>query len=848
MSRLFLLFLLVFSKITFSQEVCNQTINLYVDNNTFPNTNKNYDINVCSGVNLTIGVDSLPNSQIQWYKDEKKIEGATSRRMRTLDGGVYNVKINHQGCVYYSSLIELVRVKSIRVWVEHSNYRSDSVVGLCKGGKIRLSTVTESNYGPESFQYFKDRERIYSLSNITEPGVYYMRVTSGDCQATSNFVRVINSDSLLIKPEWGPNISDEMDTVYTCTKSYRIDNNMAGQYSLFKDDVLIKNFDTDQYFLHEIKESGKYSYKYTQGKCSYNSRPLIFNFGNKASVIFRLDTLALCEENTSLRIVANSYPNDIVGSWYYAETNELVRSNSYVEVPEKTGTYYYKTLNPACEFAYNKIIINNINPPFKLRIFGYGGINQNSVICTGNIATIYSNSLYQPRSYFWTRNGKKINFGENTFYKIVVTETGIYKLNLDYGFCQYESNEFFIKIDNTANEYTSINLSSCNEKSVKLSTVNSSIAKYQWFANGVTLKDQTKSFIEIKPQNSGNYSVQVSSACFEKTVQKVIGVKTKSSLLACVGSRIELNAEGVDKQYSWQGPNNFISNSKENSIFINSENQFGLYKVKNFTDTCLFEGSINLTKKVMGKFNLSGLNQISCETQPYEFNVTRVDSLTYFWTGPNNFTSYKNKPIIEKVDFNHTGLYKLVAKDLINCSIEDSLRIVVKEYINPSVFVSGGKDFLKNDSLGLFFDLKSYSPWEIKLSNGMVLNPIQSPYKYNLYLDKSETFTVKSVKNICGFGEIKGDAIFNLVLNSTEPRKNQFIVFPIPSNGLLSIDCGNKTEIGVKIFDLSGNQILSFPKFDSKIQKVDLGKFPSGQYLIQVLVDKEVLSKKIIKI
>jgi hypothetical protein len=848
MSKFLLLYFLIISQSIFSQEICNQTINLYVDNNTFPNTRKNYDIDVCYGVNLTIGVDSLPNSQIQWYKDEKKIEGATSRRIRTLDSGVYNVKINHQGCVFYTSLLELVRVNTMRVWVDYANYRSDSVIGLCKGGTLRLSTNTQSNYGPKTFQFFKDRERIYSLSNITEPGVYYMRVSSGECQATSNFIKVINSDSLLIKPEWSPNILDEMDTVFTCTKSYRIDNNMAGQYSLFKDDVLIKSFDTDEYFFHEIKENGKYSYRYTQGECSYNSRPLIFNFGNKASVIFSLDTSALCNENTSLRVQANAYPNDIVGSWYYAETNELVRPNSFILIPEKTGTYFYKTLNPACEFVYNKIIINNVNPPFKLRIFGYDGVNQNSVLCTGNIATIVSNSFYVPRSYFWTRNGKKINFGEHEFFKIDVTETGIYQLHLDYGFCQYMSNEFFIKIDNTANEYTSINLSSCNEKTVKLSTVNSPIAKYQWFANGVTLKDQTNSFIEIKPQNSGNYSVQVSSACFEKTVQKVIGVKTTNSLQACVGSRIQINADGVDKQYSWQGPNNFISNSKENSIFINSENQFGVYKVKNFTDTCLFEGTINLTKKVMGKFNLSGLNQISCETQPYEFIVPRVDSLTYFWNGPNNFISFKNRPIIEKVDFKNTGLYKVIATDISNCSIEDSLRIVVKEYINPSVFVSGGRDFLKNDSLGLIFDLKSYSPWEIRLSNGMVLNPIQSPYKYNLYLDKSETFTVKSVKNICGFGEIKGEAVYNLILNNTEPPNNQFRVFPIPTNGLLSIECQNITEIDVKIFDINGNLIIKLPNFNTQIQKVDLSKFPTGQYLIQVSSDKEVLSKKIVKI
>ncbi|MCP9747193.1 T9SS type A sorting domain-containing protein [Lacihabitans sp. CS3-21] len=848
MTKFLLVCLFLFSKTALSQEICNQTINLYIDNNTFPNTTKNYIRNVCSGVNLTIGVDSLPNSQIQWYKDEKKIEGATSRQIKTLEGGVYNVKIAHQGCVYYSSLLELVRVKSIRLWVDHSNYRSDSIVGLCKGGVVRLITNIESRLGPQTIQYFKDRERIYSIASITEPGVYYARVTSGECQATSNFVRVINSDSLLIKPDWNPNIRNYMDTVYTCTKTYRIYNEIAGQYSLFKDDVLIKSFDQNQYFTNEITESGKYTFKYTQGECSHTSRPLIFNFGNKASITLLIDTIAFCQDKATLRIQANAYPYDKVGSWYYEETNELIQPNSFVLVPEKTGIYYYRNIDPNCEFVSNKILVNNFKPEFKLRIFGSNGLNQNSVICTGNIVTLISNSLYQPRSYFWTRNGKKINFGEHKFYKIDVSETGTYQLHLDYGFCQYISNEFFIKIDNTANEYTTINLSACNEKTVKLSTVNSPIAKYQWFVNGATLKDQTKSFIEIKPQNSGNYSVQVSSACFEKTVQKLIGVKTTNSLQACVGSRIQINADGVDKKYSWNGPNNFISNSKENSLFINSENQFGTYKVKNFTDTCLFEGTINLTKKVLGKFNLSGLNQVSCETQPYEFNIPRVDSLTYFWNGPNNFISYKNKPIIEKVDFQNTGLYKVIATDISNCSIEDSLRIVVKEYINPSVFVSGGKDFLKNDSLGLFFDLKSYSPWEIQLSNGMVLNPIQSPYKYNLYLEKSETFTVKSVKNICGFGEIKGDAVFNLILNNTEPPNNQFSVFPIPTNGQLSIECNNITEIGVQIFDIHGNRIMNLPNFNTQFQKVDLSKFPTGQYLIQVSSDKEVLSKKIIKI
>ncbi|MBO9583597.1 MAG: T9SS type A sorting domain-containing protein [Flavobacterium sp.] len=71
------------------------------------------------------------------------------------------------------------------------------------------------------------------------------------------------------------------------------------------------------------------------------------------------------------------------------------------------------------------------------------------------------------------------------------------------------------------------------------------------------------------------------------------------------------------------------------------------------------------------------------------------------------------------------------------------------------------------------------------------------------------------------------------------------VVYPNPTNGILNLSLENNTKSDVRLYNALGQQLLN-TTFEGSTQQLDLNNFGRGIYLLQVISDDKVTTKKII--
>ncbi len=83
-------------------------------------------------------------------------------------------------------------------------------------------------------------------------------------------------------------------------------------------------------------------------------------------------------------------------------------------------------------------------------------------------------------------------------------------------------------------------------------------------------------------------------------------------------------------------------------------------------------------------------------------------------------------------------------------------------------------------------------------------------------------------------------------LSIPDQNKEQFVVWPNPTNGMLTINAAKEMK-EIKIYDIVGKLILSTTFKNETQTTIDLSKLMSGTYLLQAIIEDGIQMKKIIK-
>lgn len=153
----------------------------------------------------------------------------------------------------------------------------------------------------------------------------------------------------------------------------------------------------------------------------------------------------------------------------------------------------------------------------------------------------------------------------------------------------------------------------------------------------------------------------------------------------CNGDTLKLNSTsaGTGVNYSWTGPLNFSSSDRNTERISATLSMSGWYKLVSELNNCTYTDSIQVTvNQIPGPPNITHPNAL-CAGETLTFNTTSVTGATYNWTGPNNYNSTQQNPVITNLSLNDTGTYTVTATKNSCTSAPGTTTIS----INPTPFV-----------------------------------------------------------------------------------------------------------------------------------------------------------------
>ncbi len=177
----------------------------------------------------------------------------------------------------------------------------------------------------------------------------------------------------------------------------------------------------------------------------------------------------------------------------------------------------------------------------------------------------------------------------------------------------------------------------------------------------------------------------------------------------CAGTDVQLLVDSLEGGiYQWSGPNGFSTNEQNPIIQNITVPQSGDYIVKlAFANGCYVKDTITFGVRSGPMIEATG-NSIGCDEDNDTIRLTAmltngIPIETYNWTGPGNYTSDFQNPIIPDATTANAGIYIVTGTSSNGCFDRDTVVVNVVGMVSPTVSSS-----LVNDTacLGLPFTLR----------------------------------------------------------------------------------------------------------------------------------------------
>jgi hypothetical protein len=207
------------------------------------------------------------------------------------------------------------------------------------------------------------------------------------------------------------------------------------------------------------------------------------------------------------------------------------------------------------------------------------------------------------------------------------------------------------------------NISICQGQSIQLNASNQ-VGTIQWrtgsstgtivgTGNSITVSPSINTTYYVNSYNgTGNTSFEdlclSTSLSINVTVNQIpVSPIANNSGIACEGDTLTLIASTVpNATYTWTGPNGFTSNQQNPIINNITTASAGTYSVTANNNGC---SSISAsTNVIINKATLS-YNGPICEGNSLSLTASTIPNASYFWTGPNGFTSTLQNPTVSNL-------------------------------------------------------------------------------------------------------------------------------------------------------------------------------------------------------
>lgn len=308
--------------------------------------------------------------------------------------------------------------------------------------------------------------------------------------------------------------------------------------------------------------------------------------------------------------------------------------------------------------------------------------SNNGPVCVGDRLTLTGGPSGIQYSYSWTGpNGFSSNQqSPNVSNNATLAMSGTYTLTVTNTLTTCKSSATTDVIVNSNPVATaSSNSPVCVGSPINLTGGPSGSYTYLWTGpNGFTSSLQNPVIPSATTANGGTYTLTVSTGSCQGTASTTVTVNTlpvataSSNSPVCVGTTLSLTGgpSGAQYTYSWSGPNGFTSTQQSPVVSTSATLLMGgtyTLTVRNTTTGCVGTASTSVTVNALPVATASNNGPV-CVGTPLVLAGGPSGMTTYYWTGPNSFTSNLQNPVVStSATTAMAGIYTLTVTNSNGC-------------------------------------------------------------------------------------------------------------------------------------------------------------------------------------
>lgn len=367
-------------------------------------------------------------------------------------------------------------------------------------------------------------------------------------------------------------------------------------------------------------------------------------------------------------------------------------------------------------------------------------ISNNTPICVGETlnftAATIANATYQwsgPNGFTSTLQNPSIvtTVGANAgVYSCVITKLGCPSL---------PSTTIVILNSIPVTPTPTSNSPFCPGVTLTLNAASVAGATYSWTGpNSFNSSLQNPTITNTSSINAGVYSLTINvNGCNSLPLTTNVNIFpipnsiASSNSPACDGQVVHLYATTVaGGSYSWVGPAGYTSNVQNPTINIVSPANSGIFTVTASANGCV--GNSSGTNVIVNPIPVAPVisnNAPMCSGQTLNLIAQNVTGGSFHWTGPNNFNSLLQNPVINNVPFANSGTYSATVTVLGCISLPSSTNAVIN--LSPPATPNNNGPLCDGQTLNLTTNPVAGSTYSWTGPNGFTSNQ-QNPVINNV--------------------------------------------------------------------------------------------------------------------
>ncbi|HEY9178985.1 MAG TPA: T9SS type A sorting domain-containing protein [Flavipsychrobacter sp.] len=572
---------------------------------------------------------------------------------------------------------------------------------LCEGDMLNL-TATSSSPAPTFNWVGPGGWNATNVQNPSRPGVttndtgkYIVTITSYKCSSKDTV-------DLLVVPQ--PNITEITANSPVCEGSeLKIDYKSTVSGSIRNSwtypDNTTRNLASINVFNAKPSDAGKYIVKIEVGSC-WDTMSVTVVVKPTPDTPTATNNGPLCVGET-LTVDGSSSTPGVTYRWEAPDGTPYSGTPLTVPNISKTqeGEWKLFAMKDGCDSKPGITEVKIGIPLVPLPVSG------DTMLCPGDKLQLSAQAA-TTQGIEWKKlpNDSTIISISRTYGKNPVTpeDAGLYVVTQEVLGCKSPPSYINVIVPDIKNPTPKNNGPVCIGEKLELTAVGTNNGTYSWIGpDGFTSNAQNPTLNSVTATSAGIYTITTKLEYCEasdtthvtvKPMPEVTGISSNSPV--CNYTYLNLFAQSSldNSTFTWTGPDTFKSTEQNPSRFY-TDNVRGTYTARAIKDGCI---SAPVTTEVISRegpgTSRAGNNGPMKEGELLElFAENDKDSVMFYWTGPNGFTSNEQNPRIQVATARNSGKYELFSvyngcttSTFTVVDVKDILGITLQLYPNPN--------------------------------------------------------------------------------------------------------------------------------------------------------------------